>query len=121
MNKQELIIGLHHLANILLPFAQEHASGARVWNGSEYENSGVRSNDPHALMWYAKLNALAAILVAQESDLSPGQIEYLKQTMSGGVGSLADYYVDTRTYGKQGETANKALEKERIRLYGLLC
>ena len=117
MNKITLIQSIRNLANEIKPFTQNIRSGSKTWDGNAYVQAEPRQADPYALMWWSVLTTIAELLDAQESELSSRQVKYLRERLLGGMGSLADYSVDTGEFGESARIANEQLDRQRTMLF----
>ena len=63
------------------------------------------------------LIAIAELLEAQESPISGRQLDYLRRTLFGGMGSLNDLYFDSKAFGGPADFVNSSLEPRRRELY----
>jgi hypothetical protein len=105
MNKKDHFADLlDETAEILKPLIVSAPIG--VWNGKEYAPTGVeRVADANATMWWGSLRTMAGLLRAQNSPLSTEQIELIRRSLFGGMGSLADLrFGERRTHGLPKDT-----------------
>jgi len=79
---------LRDTATELKPLTQSALPNSAAWDGMNYVTGVERAPDPYALAWWSILCTIADLLEAQESPLSPKQIEYLRRVLFGGMGSL---------------------------------
>jgi hypothetical protein len=108
---KELLHLLRSAADTLEPFTRQIRSGTLVWNGEEYAlPEELQEPDPYALMWFAKLTTIADIL-ERGSDITETQLNYLQDVFRGSMGTLADFSLDTRHWGKAAEEANYKLHE----------
>jgi len=117
MNKAEFIKQLKATAAEIKPLTESSAPGALTWNGTTYAKGEVKESDPQALVWWAMLGAIAELIEAQESPLSPKQMAYLDRTLFGGMGSLNDLYFDPKLSGAVANTVNERLDQSRRNLF----
>jgi hypothetical protein len=117
MNKAEFIKQLRAIAAEIKPLTESSAPGALTWNGTEYAKGDAKKLDPHALAWWSMLGAIADLIEAQESPLSPKQMAYLDRTLFGGMGSLNDLYFDPKSSGPVANTINERLDRSRRDLF----
>src|SRR6266516_2634329 len=111
MYVNELLRLLRSAANILQPFARQIRSGTLVWNGEEYAlPEKLQEPDPYALMWFGILRTIAELLERQP-EITESQLKYLQDIFRGSMGSLADFLLDTRQWGKAAEEANYKLHE----------
>lgn len=121
MNKIELVQQLRATAAALKPLTESVPSGAAKWDGTEYVSGAERRPDPYALSWWSMLSAMASLMEAQDGPISEAQLDYLKTTLLGGMGSLNDLYFDTGTLGAIADSVNAALDKRRRELHAALA
>jgi hypothetical protein len=104
-------------AKVLEPFIRSARRGSLSWNGSEYAPVTEDVDpDPYALAWWSTLRAISALLASQLS-LTPEQYSYLQQEFFGTMGSLQDFCLDAKRWGKKGSAANKELREIIDELY----
>ena len=102
---------------MLEPFIRSARRGSRSWNGSEYAPVTEDVDpDPYALAWWSTLRAISALL-ASEPSLTPEQYSYLQQEFFGTMGSLQDFRLDAKRWGKKARAANDELRKILDELY----
>ena len=119
MERIAIIQGIRSMADELTPFTQTVRSSSRVWDGTAYVKSEPRQDDPYALAWWHSLTRIADLLYLQEAELSAKQVEYLRSTLFGGMGSFADYCIDVNRGGDAAEAANQRLNEKRTALFRL--
>ena len=117
MNKTEFIKQLRATAEEIKPLTESAAPGALTWNGTEYAKVEAKKLDPHALAWWSMLGAIAELIEAQESPLSPKQAAYLDRTLFGSMGSLNDLYFDPKFSGSIANIINERLDERRRALF----
>jgi len=118
MSTPELIQGLRDLADELKPFTQELTSDSRVWNGSAYVKAEPQRLNPYAFAWWSALTSIADLIERQDGPLTQQQIDYLKNRLFGGMGSLSDFSLDSKEI-PDAAAANAKLDAKRIELYKL--
>jgi hypothetical protein len=59
-------------------------------------------------MWFATLRTTAELLERQ-NDVTDAQLDYLRDMFRGSMGTLLDFSLDKRQWGKQAEDANHKL------------
>lgn len=121
MRRDDVALGLREMADELKPFIRraEPSPSPRntpIWGGS----SPQQPVDCYALAWWSGLADMAGLMEAQDSDLSPKQIEYLKRTLFGGMGSFSDFYLDRRDHGEPADMANQRLKEKRSKVFAVL-
>lgn len=101
------------------PFTKSSSPSACVWDGSEYEYVKTEGKpvDAFALSWWTALRVTADLIEAQDGPVSDGQIEYIERMFCGGMGSFADYQIDTKTWGQKAKTANENIDRIRGKLH----
>ena len=72
---------------------------------------------PHALMWWSKLINTAYLIEYADCPLSEKQLTYLKGTFFGGMGSFLDFSFSQKEIGKQADSINEKLDRERKILF----
>jgi len=108
---KELLRLLRSAADTLEPFSRQIRSGTLVWNGEKYAlPQKLQEPDPYALMWYAQLTTIASLLECG-NDITEAQLRYLQDIFRGSMGTLADFCLDTRQWGKAAEEANYKLHE----------
>jgi len=91
MEKREQITDqIKKLAELLEPLTVEISGSSLVWNGTEYAESKSRHSNPSASRWQQTLVVIANLLEAQKCEISRTQLNYLRSTLFGGMGSLSD-------------------------------
>jgi hypothetical protein len=110
MNTAEFLKELRATAEVLKPLTQTTSPNALSWDGGRYSKGTVKTADTGALVWWAILSTIAELVEAQEIPLSAKQIEYLRQLMFGGMGTLNDLSVSARDI-------NKLLDERRDKLF----
>ena len=104
-------------AKVLEPFIRSARRGSLSWNGSEYAPVTEDVDpDPYALAWWSTLRTISALLASQPT-LSPDQYSYLQQQFFGTMGSLQDFSLDTKRWGKKARAANEQLRRILDELY----
>ena len=118
MGRIEFVQLLRATAAALTPLTESGTSGAAIWDGQhDVEQGAKRSLEPYALAWWSTLIAIAELLEAQESPISGRQLDYLRRTLFGGMGSLNDLYFDSKAFGGPADFVNSSLEPRRRELY----
>lgn len=117
MDKIDFIAGLRAAAAELQPFTKDVQSGGRIWNGTAYIQSAPKQADSYALAWWSVLMEIADLLETQDAALSLNQAEHLRRKLFGGMGSFADYCVDTTQWGDAAKIANQRLNEIRTGLF----
>ena len=106
---KELLRLLRSAADTLEPFSRQIRSNTRVWDGEKYAlPKKLQEPDPYALMWSATLRT-AADLLERQDDITDMQLAYLKDMFRGSMGTLLDFSLDKRQWGKEAEDANHKL------------
>jgi hypothetical protein len=83
------------------------------WDGSKYAPAHEFAKVPwdhYASLNAARLSTVADLIEAQGLPLSSRQIEYLRSTFFGGMGSVSDAFLDPRVLGEKAETANERIQ-----------
>ena len=107
---------LDDCAKLLEPFIRSARRGSLSWNGVEYGPVTEDAEpDPYALAWWSTLRTTSALLASQPT-LSPEQYSYLQQ-LFGGMGSLTDFCLDKKRWGKRATVANEQLTMIRDEMY----
>ena len=101
---------------MLEPFIRSARRGSLSWNGSEYAPVTEVDPDPYALAWWSPLRTVSALLASQPR-LTPEQYSYLQQNFFGTMGSLQDFCLDAKRWGKKAKAANDELRKILDELY----
>ena len=115
---KELLRLLRSAADTLEPFTREIRSGTLVWNGAENAlPEKLQELDPHALMWFSRLTTIASLL-ERGGEVTESQLQYLRDIFRGSMGTLSDFWLDNRRWGRAAEEANYKLHK--IASQGLL-
>ena len=83
------------------------------------ETDTTRTPDPYALAWHASLTTIAAMIQEQDSPLSVRQVEYLRRTLFGGMGSFNDFWIDEKQFGEPARRANTLLGEKHTALFEL--
>ncbi len=117
MNKTKFVQQLRATAAAMKPLTESASSDAMTWDGKQYAKGVAKQPDPYALSWGSTLNAIAALLEAQDSPVSELQRTYLAETLFGGMGSLNDLYFDPKALGVLAESVNGSLDQSRRELY----
>jgi hypothetical protein len=118
MNKLRFVQELRATAATLSPLTESVQSGAAKWDGRQYVRADVKQPDAYALAWWSTLNAIAALVEAQDSPLTAAQMSYLNRTLFGTAGSLNDLYFDPKTLGAATAVeVNDSLNTRRQELY----
>jgi len=100
---------LDDCVKVLEPFIESSRRGSLHWNGFKYAPvTEAKNPDPYALAWWSTLRAISALLESQPS-LTPGQYSYLQQEFFGTMGSLQDFSLDAKRWGKKARVANEQL------------
>ncbi|MBW8042298.1 MAG: hypothetical protein FVQ85_20180 [Planctomycetes bacterium] len=121
MKEKEFIEELRKTAKTLEPFVQSYNAGSLRWNGSDYvEATKTKKPNPYALAWWSKLRTIADLLETQESKITERQKGYIRHELSGGMGSLADLWLDLGKEGTSSDETSKQLEEARQKLSELL-
>ena len=108
---------LDDCAEILDPFIKSSRRGGLLWNGVEYAPSTQDLEpDPYALAWWSTLRTISALLAGQSS-LTSQQHAYLQCELFGGMGSLNDFSLNAKRWGKKAKAANEQLREIRDELY----
>ena len=108
---KELLRLMRSASDTLEPFTRQIRSGALVWNGEEYAlPEKLQEPDPYALMWFAKLSTTADLL-ERAGDVTEEQLKYLQDIFRGSMGTLADFSLDMRQWGRAAEEANFKLHE----------
>jgi len=108
---------LDDCAKVLEPFIRSARRGSLSWNGSEYAPVTEDVDpDPYALAWWSTLRTISALLASQTS-LTPEQYSYLQQKFFGTMGSLQDFCLDAKRWGKKARVGNDELRKILDELY----
>jgi hypothetical protein len=108
---------LDDCAKVLEPFIRSARRGSLSWNGSEYAPVAEDVDpDPYALAWWSTLRTTSSLLASQPS-LTAEQCSFLQQQLFGGMGSLTDFCLDTKRWGKRAKAANERLSTIRDELY----
>jgi hypothetical protein len=117
MNRSRFVRELRATASALKPLTESVQTGAAKWDGTQYVRGDARQPDAYALSWWSTLNAIAALVEAQDSPLTEAQISYLNRTLFGTAGSLNDVYFDPKILGAIAGTVNNSLDERRRELY----
>lgn len=117
MESKTIVTYLRELQAELEPFTKSSSLGARVWDGSEYVKTESRPVDAFVLSWATALRVAADLIEAPDGPISDGQIEYIERMFCGGMGSFADYQIDTKTWGQKAKTANENIDRIRAKLH----
>ncbi len=117
MNKFRFVQELRATAAALSPLTESVQSGAAKWDGKQYVRADAKQPDAYALAWWSTLNAIAALVEAQDSQLNEAQMTYLSQTLFGTAGSLNDLHFDPKTLGAVAAEVNASLNERRQILY----
>jgi hypothetical protein len=121
--KKQLIAMLRDTASVLEPLTEEVVLGAKRWNGTEYKKveraEEERHLNPYALAWWSRLNTIADLLELQETSPTPGQQEYIKRILFGGMGSLTDFFIDPHTH-RNNANVNRTLKAKLGELFEVL-
>jgi len=115
--KNSFIDLLHAAAGVLAKFAETSASGGLIWSGTAYVQSSNAKFDPYAAKWWSILTAVAGLLDAQDTPLSPRQREYLSRLLFGGMGSFNDFALDESWLGSEAVRANRELDRLRKEMF----
>ena len=114
MYVNELLRLLRSAADILQPFARQIRSGTLVWNGEEYAlPEKLQEPDPYALMWFGVLRTIAELLERQP-EITESQLKYLQDIFRGSMGSLADFLLDTRQWGKAARRSELQIARNSL-------
>jgi hypothetical protein len=76
--------------------------------------------DHSAVAWWSSLTSIAEMIDRQRWPLTKPQLEYLRSTLFGGMGSFQDWSLEQQSYGSDATNTNKRLEKLRSELFRLL-
>jgi hypothetical protein len=107
---KELLRLLRSAADTLEPITRQIRSGTLVWIGERYAlPEKLQEPDPYALMWYGRFTTIASLL--ERGDVTEAQLNYLQDIFRGSIGTLADFWLDTRQWGKAAEEANYKLRE----------
>jgi len=117
MNKAEFVRQLRATAAAMKPLTESTSSEAMTWDGQQYAKGVEKHLDPYALSWWSTLNAIAALLEAQNSRVTELQLSYLEKTLFSGMGSLNDLYFDPKALGALADSVNTSLDQGRRELY----
>ncbi len=117
MKKTEFVKQLRVIAAEIKPLTESSSTNALTWNGTAYAKVDAKKLDPYALAWWSMLGAIADLVEAQESALSPQQMAYLHRTLFGGMGSLNDLYFDPKSLGPAAASINERLDRSRRALF----
>jgi hypothetical protein len=72
--------------------------------------------DPYALAWWSTINASVSLIDGQP-ELSARQLDYMRRTFCGGMGSFNDFVLDRSKLGLVAVDANKELDRIRAQLH----
>jgi hypothetical protein len=108
---KELLRLLRSAADTLEPFTRQIRSGTLVWIGERYAlPEKLQEPDLYALMWYGRFTTSASLL-ERGGDVTEAKLNYLQDIFRGSIGTLADFWLDTRQWGKAAEEANYKLRE----------
>ncbi len=116
---RKLIDLLKQASTVLQPFTLEVKPGDLVYDGTRYAPSPPRSLDPYALAWWSSFQTTIALLDGLEA-LTPSQLDYLRHSLCGGMGSFGDFSLDEKRWGASAAKANRQLAQIRTSFYEAL-
>jgi hypothetical protein len=115
----QLIDLLKQASAILEPFTRNVRAGTRVYDGTRYAPASPQSPEPYALAWWSSFQTTIALLDGLET-LKPSQLDYLRHSLCGGMGSFGDFSLDEARLGASATKANRELNRIRASLYDTL-
>lgn len=107
----ELVRLLRSAAETVEPFTRQIRANTLVWNGEKYAvPTKLQEPDTGAVEWFVRLST-AADLVERGDTVTDSQLAYLQDFFRGSMGTLADFNLDPRRWGKAAEEANYKLHR----------
>jgi len=117
MNKQAFVEHLRETAQILKPYTSQEAPGTKRWDGAAYVESEATQFEPQALVWWSMLTAIAEMVDKQDVPRSEKQTSYLNGLLFGGMGSLNDLSISSRSVTDRADSLNAQLDRQRKLLF----
>jgi hypothetical protein len=117
MKKTAFIQHLRETAEILKPYISPPSPGAKTWDGTAYVEREPTLFEPQALAWWRTLTAIAEMIDNQDTPLNEKQTAYLDGLLFGGMGSLNDLSIPSKSIGKAAKSINAQLDRQRRLLF----
>ena len=115
----QLIELLKQASQILEPFTQNTGASTLVHDGTRYAPALPQSPEPYALAWWSSFQAIIALFDGVDT-LTPSQLDYLRHSLCGGMGSFNDFSLDEARLGASATKANQQLTQIRASLHDTL-
>ena len=117
---KQIIALLNQAGEVLQPFTDSVQPGSLVYDGTRYAPAtAFQTPDPYALAWRASIQTTVALLDGSES-LTARQLDYLRSSFCGGMGSFQDFSLDASRWGSAADAANARLSTIRSSLFHAL-
>jgi hypothetical protein len=117
MKKNAFVQHLRETAEILKPYTSQRAPGTKRWDGTAYVESDATQFEPQALAWWSMLTAIAEMVDNQDGPISDKQTAYLEGLLFGGMGSLNDLSLSSRSVTDRADSINGQLDRQRKLLF----
>jgi hypothetical protein len=117
VKKDAFVQHLTQTVRILKPYTTPGRPGTKRWDGTGYVESNTTSFAPQALAWWSTLTAIAEMVDNQDAPLSEKQTAYLEGLLFGGMGSLNDLSVSSKSVGDSADSINTQLDLQRKLLF----
>ncbi len=117
---KQIIELFNQAAEVLQPFTRMGQPGSLVYDGTRYAPATAsQSPDPYVLAWWSSIQTTVALLDGLDS-LTARQLDYLRSSFCGGMGSFNDFSLDVSQWGNDAEAANARLSSIRSLLFHAL-
>ena len=110
---------LNQAGELLQPFTRSVLPGSLVYDGTRYAPAAPQTPDPYALAWWSSIQTAVALLDGLES-LTTRQLDYLRTSFCGGMGSFTDFSLEASRWGDDAVSTNARLSAIRSSLFHTL-